>query len=216
LNVVVAVGPVTVTDWPPPLRVIELNRPGWLTLTLTELMLSVTERSFRTLNEPAETLLPGAAALETVLLVTSAPGAGVAFGVGGSDPNRVEVGVGVLTGVRTGVRVGVRTGVLVGVRAGVLVGVRTGVLVGVRAGVLVGVRAGVRVAVRVGVRAGVLVGVRVAVLVGVRTGVRVGVRTGVRVAVGVVEGSGDAPSSIAIPAAPKLVLPIALLCRAIT
>jgi hypothetical protein len=46
VNLVLAEGEVTVTDCPAPVRVIVLNRPEWLTLMLTEAILSVTLDAF--------------------------------------------------------------------------------------------------------------------------------------------------------------------------
>ncbi len=108
VNVVLAVGGVTVTDCPAPVRVIELNKAGSLTLTVTEAMVSATARSFRTVNVPAGTVEPGAATSDTDVLVTSAPNTAVGVGLGPEPPN-FGVGVGVAVGAPVGVGVGTGT-----------------------------------------------------------------------------------------------------------
>ena len=128
-------------------------------------MISVTLESFRTVNVPAATVAPGAATLETDVLVTSAPGLGNAVGVG------------------IGVCVGIEVGVSVGLLAGVAVGLLDGVGVGFSVGVTVGPRVGVGLAVLVAVGVGVALGVGVKVGIGVSVGVGVGVLVGVGVGV---------------------------------
>jgi hypothetical protein len=204
VNVVVAVGGVTVADWPPPLRVIELNKVGWLTVIVAEEMLSLTARSLWIVNVPAATVDPGWPTLFTDVLLTSAPGVGAAVGLGSVVPNTlvgvafgvvvrdgvglsgVRVGLGLAVAVRDGVglsavRVGLGLAVGARVAVGFAVGVRVGVgfAVDVRVGVgfAVGARVGVGFGVGVVIGAGVIVGLGVGVAVGVLIGVVVGFNT---------------------------------------
>src|SRR5262249_41947871 len=93
VNVVVEAGGVTVTDCPPPLRVMELNKPGGLTLIVADRTASGIVRLLATVKVPAATVPPGGATLVTDVLVTMTPGLGV--GVGPVPPKLVAVGVGV-------------------------------------------------------------------------------------------------------------------------
>jgi len=52
LNVVFALGSVTVTDCPPPLTIMELNRLGRLALIVTDKMVSAAGISLVMVNEP--------------------------------------------------------------------------------------------------------------------------------------------------------------------
>ena len=167
VKVVVAVGGVTVALCLLLLRVIELNRPGRLTLIVADAMFSATSRLLRTVNEPAATVAPGAATLDAALAVTTAAVAGVGTGVAGAVPPSAGVGVGFL--------------VAVGVAVRVTVGVAVGLAVG---GFAVDVAVGFAVAVAVGFAVTVAVGFGVAVVVGFGVAVAVGFGVAVAVAVG--------------------------------
>jgi hypothetical protein len=113
VNVVFALGGVTVTDCPAPLTVIELNRPGRLALIVTDEMVSAAGTSLVMVNVPAVTLVPGAATSATDRLRTSAPAAG--FGVGPGLGVDVGLGVGFVVGAGVAPLVAVAVAVWVGV-----------------------------------------------------------------------------------------------------
>jgi hypothetical protein len=185
VNVVLASGGVTVLACPPPLRVIELNRAGWLTLMVAEPILSATLRSLRTVNVPALTVAPGAPTLDTDVLLTSAPKVAAGVGVGGLAPTVVAVAVGFTVAVAVGFAVAVAVGFAVAVAVGFAVTVAVGFAVAVAVGFVVAVAVGFAVAVTAGLAVAVAVGLAVAVAVGlaVAVAVSVGVLVGVGVAV---------------------------------
>ena len=150
VKVVFAVGGVTVTDCPAPLRIIELNRPGRVTLTVSDATVSVTASSLVMVNVPAATVLPGAPTSFTDVLLTMAAGLGVGVG-----PVGLRVAVGVAFGVGAGVRAGVGFGVGGGVGFGVGFGVGGGVGSAVGFGVCVAIWVGSAVGVALGVAVGV-------------------------------------------------------------